>query len=160
MQASKARSHALGLRPYVSLLCIWRAKWINLAFILATSESQLSGLFAFSPPTASSPVRPNSCAAPKGLYYILSNSTHSNFILILAVSVLEPSTSWSSFRLLRSKAPDVIDRMNENRSLFFDNLFKRLDKLGENSPECSTRLNGSKFTLFIGVTLGSSNLYQ
>lgn len=61
--------------------------------------------------------------------------------------------SWSSFRLPRSTAVDVIDRMNENRSLFFDNLFGRLDRLGEESPERSTRSNGSKLALFVRMVI-------
>ncbi|KAF8605607.1 hypothetical protein BDV93DRAFT_521450, partial [Ceratobasidium sp. AG-I] len=93
--------------------------------VLSTGDSQASDLSAFDPPAASSPVRTSSRAAHKAP----------------AVPSLGVSTSWSSFWLPRSAAPDVIDRMNENRSWFFDNLFKRLDRLGEDSPEHSIILN-------------------
>ncbi|KAF8605625.1 hypothetical protein BDV93DRAFT_506718 [Ceratobasidium sp. AG-I] len=91
--------------------------------IMSTADSELSDLFAFDPPAASSPVRTISQTASK----------------VSAALSLERWTSWSSFRLPRSTAPDVIDRMNENRSLFFDNLFKRLDRLGGDSPAQSIR---------------------
>ncbi|KAF8605592.1 hypothetical protein BDV93DRAFT_605100 [Ceratobasidium sp. AG-I] len=91
--------------------------------VLSTGGSHLSDLFTFDPPAISSPARTISRAAHKGM-----------------------STSWSSSWLPRSTAPDTIDRMNENRSWFFDNLFKRLDRLGEDSPEHSTRLSGEAET--------------
>ncbi|KAF8605604.1 hypothetical protein BDV93DRAFT_43226 [Ceratobasidium sp. AG-I] len=103
--------------------------------VLATGDSQLSDLFAFDPPMASSPVR----------------ETSQMVSTVPAASSPAKSIPRSRFWLPRSTAPDAIDRMNENRSFLFNDLFKRLDRLGEGSPECSTRLNDINASVAIPV---------